>query len=204
MKVGIIDYGAGNLLSVEKALDFLGVETSRIRSATDFEKVDAVVLPGVGAFGSAIKSLENMRDEIIRWINSGKPYLGICLGLQLLFEESEESPGVPGLSILKGRVVRFKGGKVPQIGWNQVRILRRVEEFKGIPDGEFFYFLHSFYVVPEDEEIVISRTEYYVEYVSGIKRGNLTAVQFHPEKSGKAGLKFLKNWINHVLKPQEF
>ncbi len=88
MKVGIIDYGAGNLLSVEKALDFLGVETSRIRSATDFEKVDAVVLPGVGAFGSAIKSLENMRDEIIRWINSGKPYLGICLGLQLLFEES--------------------------------------------------------------------------------------------------------------------
>ncbi len=101
-------------------------------------------------------------------------------------------------------MVRFKEGKVPQIGWNQVRILRRVEEFKGIPDGEFFYFLHSFYVVPEDEEIVISRTEYYVEYVSGIKRGNLTAVQFHPEKSGKAGLKFLKNWINHVLKPQEF
>ncbi len=200
MKVGIIDYGAGNLLSVRKALNYLGVETLLVKEPYDFKKVSAVVLPGVGAFGTAIKSLENVKDELLQWIEDGKPYLGICLGLQLLFEESEESPDVPGLSVFKGKVVKFRKGKVPQIGWNQVKIVRSVDVFEGIPDGEFFYFLHSFYVVPEYENTVISRTEYFVWFVSGVQHENVTAVQFHPEKSGVAGLKFLQNWINHASK----
>ncbi len=196
MKIGIVDYGAGNLLSVHRAVTHLGPRAIFVNKPEDFKEVSAIILPGVGAFGAAIRSLEGVKDELLNWIYSGKPYLGICLGLQLLFEESEESPGVSGLSVFRGKVVKFKTGKVPQIGWNSVKIVRPTGVFAGIPDGEYFYFLHSFYVVPEDDNLVISRTEYYVDFASGVQKENITAVQFHPEKSGKAGLKFLSNWIN--------
>ncbi len=199
MRIGIIDYGAGNLLSVKKAFDFLDVEAFFIRSYREMKDTSAIVLPGVGAFKAAMDSLKNIRESIIEWIASGKPYLGICLGLQLLFEESEESPGVEGLSVLKGKVVKFRAGKVPQIGWNSIKIVRTSPVFNGINDGEYFYFLHSYYVIPEDNKFVISKTDYGGEtYTSGVQRDNLIAVQFHPEKSGRAGLKFLKNWINFV------
>ncbi len=198
MKIGLIDYGAGNLLSVKKALTHLGAEVEFIKSPEDFRDVAAVVLPGVGAFGAAMKSLEPIKESLLGWINDGRPYLGICLGLQLLFEWSEESPGESGLSVLRGKVLRFNTDKVPQIGWNRVYIVREHPVFKGILNGEYFYFLHGYYVVPEDREVVISETEYSIRYVTGVARGNLVAVQFHPEKSGGVGLQFLSNWLEFV------
>ncbi len=201
MRIGIIDYGAGNLLSVKKAFDFLGVNAFFVKSDGEMESARAIVLPGVGAFGSAMESLKDLKSSIVEWINDGKPYLGICLGLQLLFEESEESPGVKGLSVLQGKVARFQADKVPQIGWNSIHIIKNTPVFEGIQDGEYFYFLHSYYVVPENDEIIISKTVYGGEtYTSGVQKGNLVAVQFHPEKSGQAGLKFLKNWLNFLRK----
>ncbi len=201
MRIGIIDYGAGNLLSVKKAFDFLGVEAFFVKSDEEMEGANAIVLPGVGAFGAAMESLKNLKLSIVEWIIADKPYLGICLGLQLLFEESAESPGVNGLSVLRGRVVKFQADKVPQIGWNSIQIVKDAPVFEGIRDGEYFYFLHSYYVVPKDDNIVISKTVYGGEtYTSGVQRGNLIAVQFHPEKSGQAGLKFLKNWLNFLRK----
>lgn len=205
MRIGIIDYGAGNLLSVKKAFDFLGVEAFFVKSDGDMERANAIVLPGVGAFGAAMESLKSLRTFIVDWINADKPYLGICLGLQLLFEESEESPGVRGLSVLKGKVVKFHADKVPQIGWNSIEIVKPSLVFEGIRNGEYFYFLHSYYVVPEIDNIVISRTVYGGEtYSSGVQKGNLIAVQFHPEKSGQAGLKFLKNWLSFVEETSKF
>ncbi len=201
MRIGIIDYGAGNLLSVKKAFDFLGVNAFFVKSEGEMESARAIVLPGVGAFGAAMESLKDLKSSIVEWINDGKPYLGICLGLQLLFEESEESPGVKGLSVLQGKVARFQADKVPQIGWNSIQIIKNTPVFEGIQDGEYFYFLHSYYVVPENDEIIISKTVYGGEtYTSGVQKGNLVAVQFHPEKSGQAGLKFLKNWLNFLRK----
>lgn len=205
MRIGIIDYGAGNLLSVKKAFDFLGVEAFFVKSDGDMERANAIVLPGVGAFGAAMESLKSLRTFVVDWINADKPYLGICLGLQLLFEESEESPGVRGLSVLKGKVVKFHADKVPQIGWNSIEIVKPSLVFEGIRNGEYFYFLHSYYVVPEIDNIVISRTVYGGEtYSSGVQKGNLIAVQFHPEKSGQAGLKFLKNWLSFVEETSKF
>jgi len=196
--IGIVDYGAGNLLSVYRAFDFLGIRCQIIRDKADFRNVRKLVLPGVGAFEAAI---ENMKSKaffaiINDWLQSHKPFLGICLGMQVLFEESEESKEVHGFSTFQGKVVQFTKHKVPQIGWNQVHIERRSKLLKGIRDHSFFYFLHGYYVQSCPEDIIVGTTHHGVIYPSIIGKDNLYAVQFHPEKSGTIGLKLLKNWMS--------
>lgn len=195
--IGIIDYGAGNLLSVKKALEYLGEKPRIIHSQKDLEGMEKLILPGVGAFQSAIENLKSRGIyEVIReWLVSDRPFLGICLGMQLLFEESEESDGAKGFEIFRGKVLRFKERKVPQIGWNRVSIRKRSRMMDGIEDGSFFYFLHGYFVGAVDEEITVGETKYGITYSSVIEKSNIFAVQFHPEKSGKNGLKLLQNWI---------
>ena len=196
--IGIIDYGAGNLLSVYKVLKFLKVEPKILSKPEDFNNIDKLILPGVGAFQSAMKKLLNsgMSDNTLEWLKADKPFLGICLGMQLLFESSEEAEDdFKGLSFLKGGVPKFKTDKVPQIGWNNVSYPKESMLFKDIKAGSSFYFLHSYYIKPEDELISIGSTDFEINYTSAINKGNIYGVQFHPEKSGKNGLKLLQNWI---------
>ncbi|MFH1227797.1 MAG: imidazole glycerol phosphate synthase subunit HisH [Planctomycetota bacterium] len=195
--IGIIDYGAGNLLSVKKALEHLGVDCKIIDTKSKFQEVDKVILPGVGAFQSAIRKLKSTGIYGITkdWLLADKPFLGICLGMQLLFEGSEESKGVKGFGVFKGKVVRFKCGKVPQIGWNRVRIQRKSKIMSGIKDKSFFYFLHGYFAKPADGDIITGTTEYRAVYPSVVEKGNIYGVQFHPEKSSAVGLKLLKNWV---------
>jgi len=195
--IGIVDYGAGNILSVKKALEYLGIDCKIIESETDFKEVEKIILPGVGAFQSAIQKLKftGIHGIIKNWLLSNKPFLGICLGMQLLFEESEESKDAEGFGIFKGKVIRFSNKKVPQIGWNQVATTQASKIMKGIKRSSFFYFLHGYFVQPQDDDIVVGITEYGVVYPSVIEKGNIYAVQFHPEKSGEVGLKLIKNWI---------
>ena len=190
--IAIIDYGAGNLKSVKNALDYLNVDSIITNKASDIIKVDRVILPGDGSFGFAMEILKkkNLVKSIKQFIAEGKPFLGICLGLQILFEESEENPGVKGLSVFKGKVVKFKKGKVPQIGWNKI-IPKRKDVFK---DG-YVYFVNSYYVIPKDKSIVATLTDYYGDFVSAIQCNNITAMQFHPEKSGQFGIGILKRWL---------
>jgi len=195
--IGIIDYGAGNLKSVKKALDFLKVESRIIRQAAEMEGMQKIILPGVGAFQSAMKSLErqNLIAPIREWLKADKPFLGICLGMQLLMESSEESADYTGFGVFQGTVRRFEHRRVPQIGWNQVTQTQASPLWKNIPDNSFFYFIHGYYVAPEDASIVIGKTEYGIEYASAFRKGNIFAVQFHPEKSAGLGLQLLKNWV---------
>jgi len=195
--IGIIDYGAGNLRSVKKAFNHLGEKTMIAVKAKDLKKADRVVLPGVGAFGSAIKKLKEtgFYEAIPDWISEGKPFLGICLGMQILFEESLETKNTKGLGVFKGKCPRFKEGKVPQMGWNQINITRESPLLKGIPNKSFFYFLHGYYVEVENKDIVTATTDYFITYTSMIEKGNVFGVQFHPEKSGEMGLKMLSNWV---------
>ena len=195
--IAIIDYGAGNLRSVKKAFNHLERESMIAVKAKDLKKADSVVLPGVGAFGSAISKLKEtgFYEATLHWISEGKPFLGICLGMQMLFEESMESKETRGLGIFKGKCPRFKKGKVPQMGWNQINTLKDSPLLKGIPDKTFFYFLHGYYVKTEDEKIVTATTDYFIDYTSMIEKDNIYGVQFHPEKSGKMGLKMLNNWV---------
>ncbi|MEJ2568224.1 MAG: imidazole glycerol phosphate synthase subunit HisH [candidate division WOR-3 bacterium] len=195
--IAIIDYGAGNLRSVKKAFNHLEVKNIIATSAEDLSDVNGIVLPGVGAFGSAMEKLKetNFYEGIKSWISAGKPFLGICLGMQMLFEESTESENVRGFGVLKGKCERFKKGKVPQIGWNRINIVKESPLLKGIPDETFFYFLHGYYVEAKNPDIITAKTDYFVEYTSIIANGNVFGVQFHPEKSGKMGLKMLKNWV---------
>lgn len=198
MKVVVVDYGMGNLRSVAKALEHVGF--SDVEVSSDPVKVKgahAVVFPGQGAFRKAmenlryLKLLKPLRDHV----EKGKPFLGICLGLQLLFEKSYEHGETEGLSILKGEVALLPPrAKLPHIGWNQVWIKKRGGMYSGINDGDFFYFVHSYHVLPEDEEIVASTTDYEVYFVSAIQKENLWAVQFHPEKSQMRGLRLLENF----------
>ena len=196
--IGIIDYGAGNLLSVKKALEFLGMNVKVIASKENFDGIERLILPGVGAFQAAIDKINErgLYAPIYQWLSEDKPFLGICLGMQLLFEESEESPGIKGFTIFKGAVARFRNHKVPQIGWNQVSFTRESKLLAGIDDGAFFYFLHSYYVKPHDETITAGTTQYDVSYASIIEKGNIRAVQFHPEKSSTIGLALLRNWVS--------
>lgn len=198
--VAIIDYGAGNLSSVKKALDYLGAESEITQDRDKILSASHIILPGVGSFGDAMKSMEerNLVDTVKEAAESGKPFLGICLGLQLLFESSEESPGVKGLGILKGRIVtipRDMGLKVPHIGWNSVSLKQKDGIFKDIDDNSYFYFVHSYYLKDADEDAVAGTTEYGVPIQCAVQRGNLSATQFHPEKSSKAGLKLLENFL---------
>ena len=198
--ISIIDYGAGNLSSVKKALDFLGAESEITQDKDRILSASHIILPGVGSFGDAMNSMaERGLVNVVREAAlSGKPFLGICLGLHLLFEGSDESPEAEGLGILKGKMVtipRDKGLKVPHIGWNSVSLKQKDGIFSGIDDNSYFYFVHSYYLKDADEDVVAGVTEYGVPIECAVQWGNLCAVQFHPEKSSSAGLKLLKNFI---------
>jgi len=201
--IAIVDYGMGNLKSVEKGFKKVGVDARVTSDPKVLEDAAAVVLPGVGAFRDCVRNLTNLSltDAIGKAILQGKPYLGICLGLQVLFSESEEFGTCRGLDIFRGRVVRFRiDEKVPHMGWNNVRVVRRPPIFDGIQDDSFFYFVHSFYIVPDDTGIVAGTTDYGVNFASMIWKDNVFATQFHPEKSQELGLKVLKGFGDFVRK----
>ena len=198
--IGLIDYDAGNLRSVEKALEALGETPVITRDIDELLKADKVILPGVGSFGDAMGKLEQygLVDVIHEIVRKGTPLLGICLGLQLLFESSEESPGVKGLSILPGKILRLPdqpGYKIPHMGWNSLDIREGTRLFDGIGQGSYVYFVHSYYLKAEDEEIVAASTEYTAHIHAAVEWGNVFACQFHPEKSSAVGLKILKNFV---------
>lgn len=197
MKIGVIDYGMGNLHSVSKALASTGARVTVSGDKAKLEKSDMVVLPGVGSFGAAAKNLSKSGlDKFARnWIDDGKPFLGICLGLQLLFERSEESPKAKGLGVFKGSVVKFREKKlrIPHMGWNTAPS-RQKQKF-GVKGSDYFYFVHSYFPKPKDEKIVFSKTAYGKNFCSAVAKGNVVATQYHPEKSGDVGLRLLKNIV---------
>ncbi len=197
--IAIIDYDAGNLKSVEKALNYLGETTVITRNRDELLNADKVILPGVGSFGVAMDKLISygLVQTIKDVADSGKPFLGICLGLQLLFESSEESSGVPGLGILKGEIVRIPdkaGLKIPHMGWNSLEIKTGSKLFDGIENHAYVYFVHSYYLKAQNEEEVAATTDYSTLIHASVEKGNIFACQFHPEKSGDIGLKILKNF----------
>ena len=199
--IAIVDYGMGNLRSVEKGFLKVGVDARVVTDPKAVDDAEAVVLPGVGAFRNCMRNLKEMSltESIARSIQKGKPYLGICLGLQVLFTESEEFGIHKGLDILKGKVLRFQINlKVPHMGWNNVRIQRRPPIFDGIQDETFFYFVHSFYVSPDDNDVVATTTDYGITFASMVWKDNIFATQFHPEKSQETGLKILENFGDFV------
>jgi imidazole glycerol-phosphate synthase subunit HisH len=201
--IAIIDYGMGNLRSVQKALERVGAAAEVTRDRERIEAAAGVVLPGVGAFGACMENLRayGLIEPIKRVISGGTPFLGICLGLQLLFEESEEFGPVEGLGILPGRVVRFAADlplKVPHMGWNQIRKTQVVPHLAGIDDDAFVYFVHSYYVVPSDSSLTATRTEYGITFTSAVARDNVFACQYHPEKSQRVGLAILRNFTQLV------
>ena len=201
--IAIIDYGMGNLRSVEKGFLKVGVEAKVISDPQSVDDADAVVLPGVGAFRDCMRNLDRMKliGPIMKSIRKGKPYLGICLGLQMLFTESEEFGVYKGLDVLKGKVVRFQVDlKVPHMGWNTVKLLEKPPIFDGIKDESYFYFVHSYYVAPDDEGIIAGTTDYGMTFTSMVWKDNIIATQFHPEKSQETGLKILKNFGDFVKK----
>ena len=206
--IAVIDYGMGNLRSVQKALEFVGAKVIVTHDPDLILNANSVVLPGVGAFKDCMANLKKLKlvDPIRKFIDGGKPFLGICLGLQVLFEESEEYGPVAGLGILPGKVVKFPGGssetkngrpiKIPHMGWNQIQVKKNVPLFRGVGDAPYFYFVHSYYVVPEDQNMIATVTNYGVEFVSGIQHKNIYAFQFHPEKSQTLGLSILERFSN--------
>jgi glutamine amidotransferase len=195
-RVAIVDYGVGNLHSAQKAFEHLGCPAVITSDAAVIGDAEAVVLPGQGAFGTCMANLAQagLIEPVRRAARSGRPFLGICVGMQLLFQESEESPGVPGLGIFEGRVVRFprqNGLKVPHMGWNQLRIRRPVPALAQVRDGDYVYFVHSYHPLPRDASVVATTTEYGIEFVSSVARDNVYAGVFHPEKSQRVGLSLL-------------
>ena len=199
--VAIIDYDAGNIRSVEKAIRYLGKEVTVTSEPEEILAADRVILPGVGAFGDAMKRLHAMGlvEGIRQVADRGTPFLGICLGLQLLFEKSEESPGVPGLGLLRGEILRLPelpGLKVPHIGWNSLKYPNPGRLFRGIPEDSYVYFVHSYYLKAQDEGIVTATTEYGTLVHASVESGNLFACQFHPEKSSETGLTILENFLS--------
>jgi glutamine amidotransferase len=206
MTIAIIDYGMGNLRSVQKGFEQVGVAAEITRDAAAIARAPGVVLPGVGAFGACMENLRTygLVDVVPRVIERGTPFLGICLGLQLLFEESEEFGPVRGLGVLRGRCVRFRDRddsefRVPHMGWNQIRKRQAVAELAGVDDGAFVYFVHSYYVEPHDAGVIATVTDYGGEFVSAIARDNVFACQFHPEKSQRIGLRILRNFGARVV-----
>lgn len=199
--LGVIDYGSGNLRSVCKALEAAGASPRLITSASAMSSLDAIVVPGVGAFAQCASNLRSagLWEPVRDWASSGRSYLGICLGYQLLFESSEESPGVEGLGVLKGCVVRFESGplKVPHMGWNPLRAMGG-PLYAGFPAGVSMYFVHSYHPVPADPSILSARCDYGVDFAASVSRGSLHAVQFHPEKSQAAGLALLRNFLSTI------
>jgi len=201
MSIAIIDYGMANLRSVQKAFEQVGVGAQIISKPDEVSKFDRIVLPGVGAFKDAIRTLRDsgLAEPILRHIDSGRPFLGICLGLQMLFDVGYEAGEHQGLGVLKGACVRFDvdeklGLKVPHMGWNQLEVRRRSPLFRDLPAGAGVYFVHGYHVVPKDEAVVATTTDYGRPFVSSIWRDNVVATQFHPEKSQKVGLGILANF----------
>ena len=209
MTISIIDYGMGNLRSVQKGFEKIGEEAKIIHSPREVLDAGALVLPGVGAFKKCFQNLEslNLIPPILQSIKSGKPFMGICLGLQILFSKSEEFGDTPGLDVIKGKVVRFQKEqfeprtenttghfKIPHMGWNTISLKKTCPHLKNIEENTFFYFVHSYYVVPEETDLIATTTSYRSEFVSSIWKDNIFACQFHPEKSQTVGLKVLKNF----------
>ncbi len=196
----IFDYGVGNLLSLKTALEKAGLTASIGTTAHDLAKADAIALPGVGSFTAASSKLDAVREILQSKIKDGTPLLGICLGLQLFFEKSEEGPG-DGLALFKGKNIQLPHTvKVPHMGWNTLNIVKSDELFDGIAEGTYVYFVHSLYPVPKDKKIVCTTTEYGTTFTSAIASKNIYGTQFHPEKSGEIGLKILKNFVKTVIK----
>lgn len=203
--IAIIDYGAGNLQSVKKAFDFIGAESVITDNPEIINACDKILLPGVGSFGDAMDSMnkKNLVETVKQNALSGKAFLGICLGLQLLFEESEESPNVKGLGIFKGKIRKFPkdmGLKIPHIGWNSLEIKQKDTLFKGIPENSYVYFVHSYYLEAENLTDVATVTNYGIDFHSAVGKGNIFATQFHPEKSGDVGLQILRNFASMEVK----
>jgi len=201
--IAIVDYGMGNLRSVEKGFQKVGVDARVTSSPQVIDDAEAVVLPGVGAFRDCIRNLTDLSltDAIVRSIRKGKPYLGICLGLQVLFSESEEFGTCKGLDVFRGKVIRFGTGmKVPHMGWNTVTLTNRPPVFNGIEDNAYFYFVHSYYVVPKDKSIIAGTTDYNGSFTSMIWKDNVVATQFHPEKSQGLGLRILEGFGRFIRK----
>ncbi|MCI1966503.1 MAG: imidazole glycerol phosphate synthase subunit HisH [Oscillospiraceae bacterium] len=199
--IAVIDYGAGNLQSVVKAFRHIGCHVSVTSDPGELVRAQAAVLPGVGAFGDSMRCLNNsgMVAPILDFIHSGKPFLGICLGLQLLFEGSEESPKIKGLGVLPGTICRIPdspGLKIPHIGWNSLKIKRDGGLFEGLGKNPYVYFVHSYYLKSEDRDIVAATADYGVEMDVSVRSGNVFATQFHPEKSGAVGLHMLRNFVS--------
>ena len=199
--IAIIDYDAGNIKSVEKALLLLGEEVKITDDAQEILSADKVVLPGVGAFGDAMGNLERrgLVPVIRDTVEKGTPFLGICLGLQLLFERSDEAPGVAGLGILPGEILRIpskEGLKIPHMGWNSLRLEHGGRLFDQVSEQSYVYFVHSYYLKAGEEEIVKASTEYGVHIHESVEKGNVFACQFHPEKSSEVGLRILSNFVN--------
>ena len=197
--IAIIDYDAGNIKSVEKAMHLLGQEVVVTRDRESILKADKVILPGVGAFGDAMSKIRqyNLEEVIHEVVEKGTPFLGICLGLQLLFDKSDETPGAEGLGILKGEILRIppkEGLKIPHMGWNSIEIKPQAKLFKDIPNQSYVYFVHSYYLKAQDEQIVAASTEYSTHIHASVESGNVFACQFHPEKSSDIGLQILKNF----------
>lgn len=198
--VAIVDYDAGNINSVEKAVRHLGYECVTTRDEEEIKKASSLILPGVGAFGDAMDRLTgyNLVDVIKDYISSGRPFLGICLGLQLLYEESEEDPGVKGLGILKGRIKRIPKEeelKVPNIGWNSLEFPKKGRLFAGLEEGTFVYFVHSYYLSAADRDTVTATIDYGTLIDASVEKDNVFACQFHPEKSSAEGLRILQNFL---------
>ncbi|MFZ5996334.1 MAG: imidazole glycerol phosphate synthase subunit HisH [Nitrospirota bacterium] len=212
--IAIVDYGMGNIRSVEKGFIKVGARVKVTSDPKVIADAKGVVLPGVGAFKDCMANLDKLSllDVITREIAKGKPYLGICLGLQILFAESEEFGFCKGMNVLRGKVVKFRFDgnqqsavsnqqlKIPHMGWNTARLIRKPPIFGGIDDQSYFYFVHSYYVVPEDEGVIAARTDYGVDFVSMVWKDNIFATQFHPEKSQDLGLKILKGFSEFVTK----
>lgn len=204
--LGIVNYGAGNLGSIGKAFDYLYTDYRFVSEPKDLVKCSGLVLPGVGAFGAAVDKLETSGfiTALKEYIASGSPVLGICLGMQLLLKSSEESDGVEGLSVFDGFCRKFTSGKVPQIGWNDVRYPQNGSRlFADIDEGSLFYFVHSYYAEMNGRTEEAGISSYSVDYVSAYEYGNVSGVQFHPEKSGETGIKLLKNWVKYYLNGEE-
>ncbi|MBN2619727.1 imidazole glycerol phosphate synthase subunit HisH [candidate division WOR-3 bacterium] len=194
--IGVLDYNAGNLCSVMKALDHINAEACLVRTVEECAGIDRLIVPGVGAFGSAIDRLRSsgLFDLVDQWLAVNRPFLGICLGMQVLCTGSDETGDVPGFARLPLRARHFASGKVPQIGWNQVKKIRSSRLLQDIEDNSFFYFLHGYYLGIVDD-FTVGTTDYGITYSSVIEHDSLCAVQFHPEKSGAAGLALLRNWV---------
>lgn len=200
-RVGVIDYGGGNLQNVLNVLKYLNHEGMLVSSPEGFSNIDRLIFPGVGSFGDCVADLDrkDLRQPILEWLQADRPFFGICLGYQVLFEQSEETPGVEGLGFFTGSVIKFDGGhglKIPHMGWNEVKPTDRTfYAWQGTPDPLHLYFVHSFFPKPDDESIINSVTEYGAPFASSVAQGNIFAGQFHPERSQDAGLALVRNFL---------